>query len=382
VIDAPMLADDNTSACSHEWEQSRDPQKGAASLRHTLKDVATHAGVSVGTVSRVLNDNPTVSPEMRARVEAAIDALGYRPNALARNFRRQQSHTLGLVVPDITAPFFAELAKHIGGAARQSGYGVLLGDSEYSQEAERMFLQTLTDRRVDGLILVPTSPVNPVPKTERERVVVVDRELPGMDLVAGDHAAGAARATQCLLDLGHEVIAFIAGPQELPPLKLRYKAYVRTVSSTFSELGLELDEYVRTGPFVYEFGYEAAVSLLEECDPQPTALVASSDQQAIGALRACADLGIDVPRDLSIIGFDDIPLANLVTPRLTTVRQPLEELSRVAVARLLQRLEAPPTRPRRVLLPTELITRASCGPPRRGAIEITNLDELGPPFRN
>lgn len=346
-------------------------------MTRTLKDVAVLAGVSVGTVSRVINDNPQVSPEMRARVEAAIGELGYRPNALARSFRRQHSRTLGLIVPDITAPFFAELAKHIGGAALRSGYRVLLGDSEYSPETERMYVEDLTDRQVDGLILVPTSSANPVPESERARVVVVDRELPGLDLVASDHRDGAIRATEYLLELGHRVIAFIAGPQELQALKQRYEAYVSTVSDAFSALGLELGRYVRTGPFVYEFGYEAATSLLKQNDPRPTALVASSDQQAIGALRACGDLGITVPAEISITGFDDIPLASLVTPRLTTVRQPIEEISRVAVGRLLERLEAPSRRRRRgVLLETQLIVRASSAPPHEAVLGSGKLYQL------
>jgi LacI family transcriptional regulator len=344
----------------------------------TLKDVAVHAGVSVGTVSRVLNDNPQVSPETRARVEAVIAELGYRPNALARSFRRQRNNTLSLVVPDITAPFFAELAKHVGAAALKRGYSVMLGNSAYSQETERMFIHQLHERRVDGLILVPTSPADPVPKSERSRVLVVDRELPGLDLVASDHLGGVALAMEYLLGLGHSVIACISGPQELPPLKQRYEGYVSSVSETFSALGLELERYVRTGPYVYEFGYEAAVSLLQQNDPRPTALVASSDQQAIGALRACADIGVDVPRDVSIVGFDDIPLASLVTPRLTTVRQPIEEIAHVAVERLLERLEAPPRRRRRVLLNTELVFRASSAPPHTAAIGSGKLDAPPP----
>jgi LacI family transcriptional regulator len=333
-------------------------------LRHTLKDVAKHAGVSAGTVSRVLNDNPQVSPEMRARVEAAIADLGYRPNALARSFRRQRNHTLSLVVPDITEPFFAELAQHVGAEALKNGYSLVLGNSAHSQETERTFVQALNERRVDGLLLVPTSAADPVPNSARPRVLVIDRELPGLDVVASDHLGGVNVAIEYLFELGHRLIGYIAGPQDLPPLRQRYAGYASRVREILSQLGLKPDRYVRTGPYVYEFGYEAAVSLLQETTPRPTALMASSDQQAIGALRACADLGVDVPGDVSIVGFDDIPLASLVTPRLTTVRQPIDDIATVAVERLLERLDAPNRRRRRILLGTELVVRASCAPPQ------------------
>jgi LacI family transcriptional regulator len=320
----------------------------------------------VGTVSRVINLNTQVSDDLRARVEAAIAELGYRPNALARSFRQQRSNTLGLVVPDITAPFFAELAKYTEAAALARGYTLLLGNSMYSTEVERLYVSTLADRRADGLILVPSTAGSPVPQSEQARVVVVDRELPGMDLVASDHRGGAKLAIEYLLGLGHTLIGCVAGPQELPPLYQRYDGYAELLRPILAGMGLELEAYVREGPFDYDFGYTAALSLLQSSAPRrPTALFCSSDQQAIGALRACADVGLDVPADVSITGFDDIPLARLVSPRLTTVRQPIESIADASLDRLRQRIESPGGRRRRLLLDTELVVRASCAPPRR-----------------
>ena len=330
-----------------------------------LIDVAKRAGVSVGTVSRVINRVPEVTPELRTRVEAAIDQLGYRPNALARSFRRQRSSTLGLVIPDVTAPFFAELAKHIEAAALKLNYTLLLGNAMYSPELERVYLNTLADRRVDGLIIVPSTSVNPVSSREQAKVVVVDRELSGMDIVSSDHRGGAVAAVEYLLELGHTLIACIAGAQDLPPLRERYHGYFDTVAPVFAEHGVEVQSFVRIGPWDYQFGYEAAQSLLGESSPRPTAIFCSSDQQAIGVLRACADLGLNVPRDLSIIGYDDIPLADLVMPRLTTVRQPIEAIARHALDQLVSRLAAPGKRRRRIFLPTELVVRASCAAPQR-----------------
>ena len=331
-----------------------------------LIDVAKRADVSVGTVSRVINRVPEVTPELRALVEAAIEELGYRPNHLARSFRRQRSSTFGLVIPDVTAPFFAELAKHIEAAALQLDYTLLLGNAMYSPDVERVYLNMLADRRVDGLILAPCSSVNPVAARERARVVVVDRELPGMDLVSSNHRGGAVSAVEYLLELGHVVLACIAGPQDLPPLRERYQGYLDTVTPLLSKRGLDVESFVRTGPFDYQFGYEAAQSLLTATSPRPTAIFCSSDQQAIGVLRACGDLGLSVPGDLSVTGYDDIPLASLVAPRLTTVRQSIEAIARYAVERLVDRLASPGMRRRRIFLPTELVVRASCAAlPRR-----------------
>lgn len=330
-----------------------------------LIDVAKRAGVSVGTVSRVINGVPEVTPALRARVHAAIDELGYRPNALARSFRRQRSSTLALVIPDVTAPFFAELAKHLEAAALQLDYTLLLGNAMYSVDVERVYLNTLADRRVDGLIIVPSTAVNPVSSREQARVVVVDRELAGMDLVSSDHRGGAVAAVEYLIGLGHTLIACIAGAQDLPPLRERYLGYVDTVAPVLAGAGVELESFVRIGPWDYQFGYVAARSLLKECSPRPTAIFCSSDQQAIGVLRACADLGLDVPRDLSVIGYDDIPLADLVMPRLTTVRQPIEAIAQGALDRLVSRLATPGKRRTRTFLPTELVLRASCAAPQR-----------------
>lgn len=341
--------------------------EGVEVRRPRLKDVAERAGVSVGTVSRVINDHPNITPELLQRVESAIAELGYRPNVLARSFRQQRSRTFGLVVPDIAAPFFAELAKRIEAAASLAGYTLLLADADYSFELECHHVTKLADRRVDGLILAPTSTSNPVPKHDRSRVVVVDRELPGMDFIGSDHKAGAVSALDHLTTIGHEVIACIAGPQELPPLRLRLEGYLDFAGPHLDRLGLDASAYVRTGPWSYQFGYEAATSLLTELRPRPTAIFASSDQQAIGALRACADIGLDVPGDISVIGYDDIPIASLFTPRLTTVRQPLERTAELAVERLLMRLETPDRRRRRMLLPTELVLRESTAAPRRAA---------------
>ena len=327
-----------------------------------IVDVAERAGVSVGTVSRVINSNPRVTPALRARVEAAIAALDYRPNALARSLRRQRTHTLGLVIPDITSPYFAELARWIEAAAARAGYCLILGNSAGSQREEQLYIETLVDRRVDGLILVPSHARRTLPCFGMP-VVVVDRELPDADVIVSDNEGGAREVTEYLVGLGHEVIACIGGPRDLPVALQRHAGYVSGAAATLARRGLTPGAYTRWGSYDYQSGYDLARVLLALA-PRPTAIVASSDQQAVGALRACADLGLAVPGDVSVTGFDDIPLAWLVTPRLTTVAQPVEETAARAVERLLARTAEPRLAPRREVLPTIVRVRDSCAPPR------------------
>lgn len=342
----------------------------------SIRDVAERAGVSVGTVSRVINGNSAVRPVLRSRVETAIRELGYRPNALAQSLRRQRSHTLGLVIPDITNPFFGELAMHIESAAAKSGYSLILCNSMNAREEEEVYVQTLADRRVDGLILVASAGTRTLPRPRRIPIVLADRELAGADLVASDHRGGAMLAVEHLTGLGHEVIACVAGPQDLSPAVQRYEGYAAVVTARFGAVGLDLADYVAFGSFDYQTGFEGAMALLRR-RPRPTAIFASSDQQAIGALRACADLGLKVPGDISIVGFDDIPLAQLVKPRLTTVAQPISAIGELAVVRLLERAAALRRPRQRDLLLTTLKVRDSSAPAprrRRRALDVAKSE--------
>jgi LacI family transcriptional regulator len=320
--------------------------------------------VSVGTVSRVLNAG-RVSPERRARVEKAIETLNYRPNALARSLRTHQSQTLGLVIPDITNPFFSELAYHVEVAAAHAGYWLIVGNAITAQR-EREYLEAVLERRVDGLILVPHRRlVDHVASIGDVPLLVVDREIEGFDVISSDARGGTAACIAYLRELGHTLIACVAGPQDVLPARHRYEQYVQSVEPLLRAAGVAVSDYVCFGRFDYRSGFDALVTLADR-SPRPTAVVTSSDQQAIGALRACANLGLRVPGDMSIVGFDDISLAELVQPRLTTVHQDIESMAQRAVQRVLERLATPrdlPHTPRADVLPTTLVIRDSCGPP-------------------
>lgn len=326
-----------------------------------IREVARRAGVSLGTVSRVINNNPSVAPGLRERVEAVIRELDYRPNTLARGLRSQRTHTLGLVIPDVTNPFFSELVREIEQAAGRKGYSLILGNSGESRSSEQLYLGMLADRRVDGLIIVPGAGTRSISPPRDIPIVIVDRPLPRYPVVASDHRNGAEQAVSRLIELGHRRIACIAGPPRLIVASERYQGYLQVMRRHVQPPDLENHGWVESANFEYEGGYRAARRLLE-ASPRPTAVFASSDQHAIGALRAARDAGLEVPRDLSIIGFDDIPLASLVTPRLSTVAQPIAAISERAVAMVLQ-IHGGECIVGRERFKTVLKIRESCSPP-------------------
>ncbi|MEZ5257370.1 MAG: LacI family DNA-binding transcriptional regulator [Ilumatobacteraceae bacterium] len=328
----------------------------------TLRDVAARAGVSVGTVSRVINREPNVAPALRERVEAAVLELDYQRNMLGRNLRTRRTGAIGVVVPDITAIFFAELVKEIEQVATKAGYSVLIGNSANSQQIEEFYLAKLVENGIDGMILSSSTDPGRLRIRPGAALVAVDRELPGFDLVASDHAAGARAVVQRLADVGHRRIACISGPQLMPVFEQRLAGYSDVAVPLLECEGIDPASYVRVEPLDQMRGIEPATELLTT-EPRPTAIFAATDQQAIGVLRACADLGLRVPEDVSVAGFDDIALAQLVSPRLTTVRQPIAEIGRLAVEQLLARIESPDIPPQRRLLPVDLCERESTAPP-------------------
>jgi LacI family transcriptional regulator len=317
-----------------------------------LRDVAARAGVSVGSVSRVINGYPNVHPELRERVEAAIAELGYRRNLLAQGLRTRRAQLVSLIVPDITNPFFAELAKELELVCSAAGYQLMLSNSMESPGIEQQALAAALDHSPGGVIVVPTASTASLPDTSGIQVVVCDRRLPecAAPTVLSDNRQGATAAVAYLRGLGHTRIACIAGPAGVEAADERLSGYLAMTGAP---------ELVLRGPFSYEFGMDAASQLLSLPSP-PTAIFASSDQQAIGVLHACAIRQVAVPADLSVCGFDAIPLSALTSPELTTVRQPVREMAARSLGLLLDDTPAPSTT---IMLPTELIVRGSCAAP-------------------
>jgi LacI family transcriptional regulator len=341
-----------------------------------IRDVARRAGVSVGTVSRVVNGHPSVTTAKRQLVKSAIAELRYRPDALAQSLRRRTSNTIGVIIPDIRNPFFAELMQCIEIRARALGYSVLFVSSDEDPAAETEHIEAFAARKVDGILLLPSNRVTSAAGVEGIPIVVVDRPIKGHPAVAADNRGGARLAVEHLVSLGHRRIACISGPKDSTTAKARLAGFLDAMTPYYRAARLRIADFVAYGEFDYAGGQSAAEALLGGLEPRPTAIVAGSDQQAIGTLRAAADRGVAVPSDLSIVGFDGIMLSDLVTPRLTTVVQPVAKIAEAAVAMVLgvdpmSAANAPK------LLECELVVRDSCAPVPAAKAEPTDLRQKG-----
>jgi LacI family transcriptional regulator len=326
----------------------------------TIRDVARTAGVSYATVSHVINNTRFVSPETRERVLAAMSQLDYRPNALARSLRKGKSQTVGLILPDSSNPFFAEIGRSIEDAAFELGYNVFLGNTEGDTRRERLYVDLFSKKQVDGIIFVAAGDEADSLRfllSQEMPVVLVDRDLPNVevDAVLTDNRQGGYLATRHLIERGHRRIACITGRSGVTPSADRFIGYRQALE----EAGLPVDEsLVVTGNYRPAAGLWAASSLLA-CQPRPSAIFALNDLMAVGALRAAAQAGCRVPEELAIIGYDDIELASFMSPALSTIAQPKAEIGRQATRILARRIaNGHPPRSRVVLSP-ELIIRES-----------------------
>jgi LacI family transcriptional regulator len=337
----------------------------------TMRDVANRAGVSPSTVSHVINNTRFVDPQTRERVVTAIDALGYRPNSVARSLRQRQTHTIGLVVPDSSSAFFAGVSRAVEDAGFNAGYSVILGNSDSSQVKERTYINVLLSKQVDGLILMslgndPTTVHTAI--EEQVPVVVVDRVLQGanVDQILIDNQQGGYLAGQYLAKLGHTNVGCIGGPRGLSLADERLDGFRRALR----EAGIRLVEnHVVHGDFELQAGVDG-IRALFAVDPGITAVFTANDQMAIGAIYGLHQMGKGVPGDVSVIGFDDIVQARATIPPLTTIAQPMQELGAISVKILLDRIQTPFQAPRRIVLQTSLVERDSCTRPRLPGFKV------------
>lgn len=320
--------------------------------------------MSVGTVSRVVNGHPSVTEAKKRAVLQVIAELGFRPDAAAQSLRRGTNRTLGVVIPDLRNPFFAELMQHIELRAKEHGYSVLFASSDEQADSEAELIANLVRRKVEGVVLVPSNRAETIANPDGVRLVVVDRRVAGHPFVAADHRAGARMVSEYLVSLGHRRIACISGPENSFVARERLAGFMDVMAARLAEAGLDPASCVISAPFDYNGGREAAKALLADGGPEPTAIFACSDQQAIGVLRAAFDRRIAVPDQLSVIGFDDILISDLVAPRLTTAAQPVTSIANCATDLLIggKPLDAGAS----YIFPCTMVQRETCAPPRRG----------------
>lgn len=337
--------------------------------RPTMKDVAKHAGVSVSTVSYVLNDSGPVAPERRRRVLDAVRVLEYSPNESARSLKRQSASAIGLVVPDLTNQFFALVAEGVQRAATARGVLVVLCAPEATGLPEAHHAKLLRSQRLDGVIYLTGTGTLPTAVLELARfgpVVLVDEQISGFDLpaVVCDSRRGAREVARHVIEQGHERITVIGGPTAMWTAEQRLAGYREAVAAA----GRDPDEMpVLVGDYRQDSGFRLAAQALSEPEGvRPTALLCANDLMAIGALEYCKSVGLRIPQDLSIVGFDDLPVSALLTPRLTTVRQPAREMGAEAATHLLdllvkEELDGVPPRP--AVLSTSVQIRESVAAP-------------------
>jgi LacI family transcriptional regulator len=329
-----------------------------------IQDVAKLAGVAPITVSRVINNSGYFSEDTRLRVQSAIAELGYVPNTLARSLRSKRTNTLALVITDITNPFWTTVARGVEDAASSAGFSVIFCNTDESEKEQEHYLNVLMQKRVDGILLVPVnSSIQAIQSIRRQEipVVVLDRHLSGVeaDIVRADSQGGAYELTRLLTALGHRNIAMLAGPRGVSTAEDRAAGFRRALG----EVGVTLSaEHIIYGQFSLESGSQMAHQALALV-PRPTALFASNNFIAIGAYKVLRELELRVPEDVSLVGFDDLPLSLLVDPFLTAAAQPAYQMGHRATEILLDRLSGKgPAEYEEIILPVELVERKSSGP--------------------
>jgi LacI family transcriptional regulator len=332
----------------------------------TIRDVAKHAGVASMTVSRVINDSGYVSDKTRAKVEAAILELGYVPNMLGPSLRFNQTKTLALIITDITNPFWTTVARGVEDAANEDAYSVILCNTDESIEKQEQYVDMLLKRRIDGILFVPAddSP-NSVELicSQDVDVVVLDREIPGLenlDIVRGDSYGGAYDLANYLVGLGHQHIALLSGPKHIFTSVERVAGFCQAMRD--AGLDHNLDK-VFWGSFSQGKSFDIAMQALA-ISPHPTALLAVNNFIANGALKAAAASGLKVPKDISIVSFDDIPENINPMPFLTVAVQAAYDMGFKATKLLLARIaNKGPDNYQKIILPTHIIIRKSTAPP-------------------
>ncbi len=326
-------------------------------MQVTIKDIARKTGVSYATVSRALNGRSGVKEDTRALVLEEARKMGYQPNAIARGLVLRHTHTLALVIPDITNPYFPEIARGVEDAASLLGYSVFLCNTNWDAEKEKLYIKTLLEKRVDGIILHPAYNVGDDHFNDFQIPVVLLNKIPSVveySSIEVDNVRGGFLATKHLIDGGYKKIAFIGGSESSPSNAERKEGY----KLALNKYNIPIDEsLIMSGKFKSESGYDNMKKLIDS-DNTPDAVFGGNDVIALGVLHCAQEHGLKVPEDIGIIGFDDIPYANLPQIQLTTIEQPKYQMGKYAIELLMKSFKDGPEREvKKIILEPKLRAR-------------------------
>lgn len=326
----------------------------------TIYDVAREANVSMATVSRVVNGNPNVKPSTRKKVLATIERLGYRPNAVARGLASKKTTTVGVIIPDISSIFFSELARGIEDIATMYKYNIILSNSDRNKEKEFRLLNNMLEKQVDGILFMGGH----VTKEYEEQflsssvpivLAAAYDETGSFPSVNINYEEAAYEATKFLIDSGHHKVAFINGFEDVRTNRLKYEGYVRGLKEASMEIN---EDYIVKGEYTYEAGVEGIKKILS-LDEKITAVFVASDELALGVIHGIQDLGLKVPDDIEVFGFNNTRIATMVRPTLTTINQPMYDIGAVAMRLLTKYMNKEEVEEKKVILPHRIIERNS-----------------------
>ncbi|QJD87270.1 LacI family DNA-binding transcriptional regulator [Cohnella herbarum] len=328
----------------------------------TIYDIAKEANVSIATVSKVINQNGRISDKTRKRVSDIMKRLNYQPSMVASALTKKRTYTIGLLIPDLANPFFAEIARSVEDRAHELGFNLVICNTDNDSVKEESYTVLLKQKGVDGIILATGAHNNAILKKllhQKQVIAVIARDMPSLavDTVLVDDFLGGYLAANHLIELGHRSIAVITEKFEVMSSRERVRGYRQAIE----EAGLLFEEkWVRVSSFQVQDGKATAGLLLDEDNP-PTAIFACNDLLAIGAIQAARERGLSVPRDLSVVGFDNTILATIIDPPLTTIAQPIQELGKQIVDLISQEINEKKTSKQRLVLLPELVVRGSTG---------------------
>lgn len=329
----------------------------------TIYDVAKKAGVSIATVSRVINNSDTVSERTRQQVQQAIKELNYAPNVIASALTKKSTLTLGLLIPDISNPFFSELARGVEDASNDFGFNTIMCNTDYSIEKEATYTNLLRQKSVDGFI-ISTAYYNDenvinllkenIPLILLGRDIEDSKDYP-IDIVGSDNVKGGYIATKHLIDLGHEKIACLLGPRQIKVNLEREIGYLKALKEAKLKV---YDEIIAHGDFKLEFGYNKTIEIFKG-PIKPTAFFAANDLTALGVIKAVKSLGLSVPKDVSVVGYDNTILAEITDPSLTTINQQMRKMGYHATNLLIKRIKGERNPGEKVIFDIGLVVRNS-----------------------